>query len=137
MKTHNQDYFMILKYILYWLPMPIIGIVNGAIRQLVYGQYMEELTAHHISTVSGIMLFGIYVWLLSAKWVVSSSRQAIFLGLTWLLITIVFEFIFGHYVMNNPWSILFHDYNLLKGRIWILILIWISVAPYIFYRLRS
>lgn len=127
---------MILKYILYWLPMPIIGIINGAIRQFVYGQYMEELSAHQISTASGIILFGIYVWFLSSKWAISSSRQAIFMGLSWLFITIMFEFIFGHYVMNHPWSTLFQDYNLLQGRIWILVLIWITVAPYIFYRLR-
>ena len=51
--------------------------------------------------------------------------------------TVVFEFIFGHYVMEHPWSKLFHDYNLLAGRVWLLLLLWTTLAPYILYRLQG
>jgi hypothetical protein len=38
--------------------------------------------------------------------------------------------------MGHPWKRLFHDYNLLRGRLWVLILIWTGVAPYVFFRLQ-
>jgi len=51
--------------------------------------------------------------------------------------TVCFEFFFGHYVAGHPWSRLFHDYNILDGRIWGLLLVWITVAPYVFYRFAA
>ncbi|MDI9646717.1 MAG: hypothetical protein QFX40_08545 [Archaeoglobales archaeon] len=53
------------------------------------------------------------------------------MGITWLIATLVFEFVAGYYVFGNPLERLFADYNLLEGRMWILVLITILVAPYI------
>ena len=132
MKEH-----MIRKYTLAWLPMPLIGIINGSIRQFGYSKFMSELTAHQISTLTGIILFGFYVWFLSRLWRIESSSQALTIGVIWLSLTVAFEFVFGHYVMGYPWSRLLHDYNLLDGRLWVLVLIWITVAPLVFKSRRS
>ena len=126
---------MILRYVAAWLLMPIIGIVNGTIRQYGYSNSLGELRAHQVSTLTGIMLFGLYVWALTLLWKIRSSAEAIAIGLIWLILTIAFEFLFGHYVMKHPWSRLLHDYNIFEGRLWVLVLVWITVAPYVFYRL--
>jgi hypothetical protein len=128
---------MTWKYVLAWLPMPLIGIINGSIRQFVYGKFMGELTAHQISTLTGIILFGLYVWFISRVWKIKSTSQALSIGLIWLSLTVAFEFVFGHYVMGNPWSRLLHDYNFLEGRLWALVLIWITIAPLVFKSRRS
>jgi len=39
--------------------------------------------------------------------------------------------------MGHPCYNLLHDYNLLQGRIWLLVPIWIAVAPYFLFRMRS
>ncbi len=126
---------MILKYTLAWLGGPVIGILNGTIRQLCYANYLGELRAHQLSTLTGIILFGLYFWILSRYWRIKSASQAWIIGLIWLGLTILFEFIFGHFVMGNTWSRLFHDYNLLAGRVWVLVLIFITIGPYLFFRL--
>ncbi|MEW6447103.1 MAG: hypothetical protein AB1426_03305, partial [Bacillota bacterium] len=59
------------------------------------------------------------------------------IGLIWLVLTVAFEFGFGHFVMGHSWSRLLHDYNLLKGRLWVLVLLWVAIAPYVFYRLSE
>jgi hypothetical protein len=128
---------MILKYALAWLPMPIIGIINGIIRQYGYSNALGELRAHQVSTVTGIILFGLYIWVLTRWWKIQSSAQAIAIGVMWLALTVAFEFLFGHYVMKHPWSRLLHDYNILEGRIWALVLLFVVIAPYIFYKLSS
>lgn len=128
---------MILRYTLAWLVLSFIGILNGAARELGYGRFMRELTAHQVSTLTGIVLFGLCTLGLSYIWKIRSSGQALAIGLIWLALTIAFEFLFGHYVLGHPWSRLFHDYNLLAGRVWVLVLIWITIAPYTVYRLRS
>lgn len=128
---------MIAKYLLAWLGLPIIGIINGALRQFLYRDALGDLTAHQLSTVTGILLFGLYIWLLSRWWPLPSARAALTVGLLWLALTIGFEFIFGHYVMGNSWERLLADYNLLAGRVWVLALIWITSAPYVFYLLAA
>ena len=128
---------MIKRYTIAWIPMVFIAIMNATIRQLGYSRFMSELRAHQVSTVTGIAFFGLYTWLLGLKWKIQSERQALAIGFIWLVLTIAFEFIFGHYVMGNPWSRLLRDYNLIEGRVWSLVLISIVVLPYVIYKIRS
>lgn len=123
-------------YLACWPGMVLIGIVNGVIREYSYGPFMKELSAHQLSTVTGLLFFGLYIRFLTKIRPLSSTGQAIRIGAVWLCMTILFEFIFGHYIMGQPWSRLLHDYNILRGRIWLLILIWTSTAPYIFFKLK-
>jgi len=128
---------MILKYTALWIGLVIIAIINGTIREVGYRRFVGELPAHQVSSITFIILIGIYTWLWNLKWRIESSRQSIAIGLIWLTLTIAFEFLFGHYVMKHPWSRLFHDYNLLKGRVWALVLLWTAIAPYVIFKLRS
>ena len=127
---------MIGKYMIGWLPLVVIAILNGILRQVGYSKLVGELTAHQISTLTGIILMGLYIWWLTGFWKIESSGQAVAIGLIWLGMTVVFEFVFGHYVMGHPWKKLFHDYNLLEGRVWVFVLIWTTIAPLLFYKLR-
>jgi len=128
---------MKLKYFLSWLPGIVIAIGNGSLRQFVYTLYFNELGAHQLSALSFIILFGIYVWLIIPRLKLGSPAEAIYIGVFWLTLTIIFEFVFGHFVMNHPWEVLFHDYNLLSGRLWVIVLLWTAISPYLFFRLRS
>ena len=128
---------MIVKYIIAWLVLPILGIINGSIREFGYKHLLGELTAHQISTLTGIVFFGLYIWFLTAVWRIESAGQAVAIGLIWLGLTILFEFVFGHYVMKHPWNRLFQDYNILKGRLWVLVLLWTTIAPYVFFKIKS
>jgi len=76
------------------------------------------------------------VWFLTGRWRIESAGQAIAIGVIWLVLTVAFEFLFGHFVVGHPWSRLLHDYDLLQGRVWVLVLVWTTIAPYVFYRLR-
>lgn len=50
--------------------------------------------------------------------------------------TILAVLLFAVYISGLSPSNLLHDYNLLAGRIWVLIPLWIMVAPSLFCRLR-
>ncbi len=124
------------KYIAAWLGMVVLAILNAIIRESGYKKAVGDLAAHQISTFTLIVLSGIYIWIIIAKWPPRSGAQAILIGVIWLGLTEAFEFLAGHYVFGNPWSRILHDYNVFAGRIWILIPIWTLVAPYLFYLLR-
>ncbi len=127
---------IILIYAACWLGMMVLAILNGIIREKVYGPFMRELFAHQLSTLFILILFSVYLWILTSIWKIESAGQALLIGGMWLLMTILFEFIFGHFVMGHPWSKLLHDYNFFKGRLWIVVLLWTAISPYLFYRIR-
>lgn len=128
---------MVRIWVLLWIPLVFVAILNGTLRVEVYGRWVPELAAHQISTVTGILLVGLYTWLAMKRWPVDSTRTALLIGLLWFLMTIAFEFGFGHFVMGNSWERLFHDYNLLAGRVWSLFLLWVLVAPLAVFRLQK
>lgn len=117
--------------------MVILAILNGTLREKGYKNFMGELSAHQLSTFIGLILFAVYIWFLTGIFQIGSSAKALAIGGMWLVMTILFEFVFGHFVMHHPWRKLFNDYNIFKGRVWILVLIWTTVAPYLFYRVRN
>lgn len=121
-------------YILWWFAFPFVAIFNATIRELIYKKPLGDLAAHQISTVTGVVLFGILFYFIFRKWKIESVKHAILVGLIWLGLTILFEFGFGHYIMGNSWQKLLHDYNLAEGRVWSLFLVWITTAPFVFYK---
>lgn len=128
---------MYLRYFLAWFPIIILAFANAALREAVYRRYVGELAAHQISTLALCILVGIYAWALSRHLKLQSSGQAVGVGLMWLIMTIIFETALGRYVLGNPWSQVLRDYNVLEGRVWPLFLLWLTVSPYIFYRIKD
>ncbi|MEA3278191.1 MAG: hypothetical protein U9Q81_23465 [Pseudomonadota bacterium] len=125
------------KYVLAWFPMVAIAIANGALRESWFGQSLSELAAHQLSTLTAVILFGVYIWFVVRFWPPTSAAQAVAIGLLWLVMTIAFELLFGHYLAGHSWERMLHDYNLLAGRVWPLVLVWVAVAPYLFFRMRK
>ena len=122
------------KYIIAWVPMVGIAIANGLLRENLFASRLSALQAHQVSSLTAVVLFGLYIGTIIRIWRPESSRQAVTIGLIWLGLTVGFEFLFGHYVVGHPWSRLFHDYYLFAGRVWVIVLIWVTSAPYLFYR---
>lgn len=123
-----------LTYLLLWFPMMLIAVLNGTVRDLVYKKYTGELTAHQLSTASLLILLGIYNWWVMDHYTPTSATQALLIGLTWTGLTLLFEFGLGR-ARGRSWSVLLADYQIQKGRIWVLIPIWLLIAPWIFFRL--
>lgn len=116
--------------ILVWFLLSIFAIINGSIRNFVYRPLVGDLIAHQISTLVfiSIILSVVYLFLKLSKFQFT-RRQLWLIGSLWLVMTILFEFGFGHFVMHHPWQALFHDYNIFAGRTWLLVLITTLAAP--------
>jgi hypothetical protein len=125
------------RWTLAWLGGSALGVVNGTARELLYKERVGELTAHQLSTVSGIALFALYFALLERAWPIPTERTALTIGGTWLGLTVAFEFGFGHYVDGKSWAELLHDHNLADGRVWTLMLTWIALGPAAVRLIRS
>jgi hypothetical protein len=116
--------------------MLLIAIANGALRDLGYKKYAGELLAHQLSTITLIIFFSLYIGYVIHHYPPYSSLQALMIGIFWVAMTLAFEFGFGRW-RGNSWTKLLEDYDFLKGRIWVLIPLWVAIAPYVSYKLRK
>lgn len=115
-----------------WFLFMILAIFNAIVRESIFSSFLNELRAHQLSTLTlMIIIFTITYLILHYTQIKLSDQQAIFIGLIWMLMTISFEFIAGHYLFGNSWEKLISDYNLLNGRIWIFIPITSIISPYL------
>lgn len=128
---------MWLKYIIAWLPLPALAVINGFIRNYIYLDSVGELHAHQISTVILLLIISAYVIFINSKLKINSSKTSLAMGLIWLLLTVGFEFGFGHYVFGNSWEKLLADYDLSKGRLWPFILLWTFFSPYVIWKYKK
>lgn len=122
-------------YLAAWLPMLIIAIINGSIRDFVYKKPLGALRAQQVSTISLLLLFALYMYVLIQKYPFRSGKEALITGFAWMLMTLAFEFGFGRW-RGKSWAELLEDYQVFQGRLWILIPIFLCIGPYLFYRLK-
>ena len=120
---------MVLRAIAVWALLAVVAVANGAAREFLIAPGLGAQTGHVVSTII-LCAAIVIVALLSIRWIGPRGRRgALWVGGTWLALTLVFEFLAGHYVLGNSWEKLFADYNLLRGRVWILVLIATLFAP--------
>lgn len=128
---------MIIRILLLWLPMPFIAILNAGIREKIFIKFFRELTCHQLSTFTLMILVSIYTWLIFPYLKIAQSGNAWVTGITWLLLTLIFEFIVGHYILKNSWERLLQDYNLIEGRVWSLFILYILILPYLIHGMKN
>ena len=128
---------MLIRSVAVWFVLLGLAIVNGGVRQFAIIPRTGELTGRALSTVSLSVLILALAWL-TIGWIrPASARDAWTIGGVWVALTLAFEFLAGHYVFGTPWSQLVEDYNVLRGRIWPLVLVTTGVAPYVAGRIRG
>ncbi len=120
-----------------WLFFAGIAIAFGTAREYWLKPWVGELRAHQLGTLLVCAaLFGVCCATVP-YWGIHSLQHALAIGTLWLVMTIAFEFGFGHYVAGHPWSKLFADYNVLRGRVWVLVLIVTWLNPALAFRVRG
>lgn len=114
-----------LKASLIWLLIAALAVVNGIFREQVL---VPALGAKSALLVSGLMLalivllvtFACFRWLAEPYWRI---------GVLWLVMTLLFEFSFGHYVAGKSWPELLQVFNIFRGDLFLLVLLVTLAAP--------
>jgi len=120
---------MILRALVVWLAIVPLAILNGDIRVRWIIPRTGEAVGHRISCVTLSLIVLAVAWL-AHPWVAPTTvRDAWRVGALWVACTVGFEFLAGHYVARQPWSALWADYDLRRGRLWLLVLATTAVAP--------
>jgi hypothetical protein len=120
------------KAVAAWFILFAVMFANGAVRVALVQPRLGTDRARQLSSLTGLVL----VLLVSGAFVhvspEASSPQLWWVGLVWLAWTVVFEFLFGHFVNGTSWRALLADYNILRGRLWPIVLVGVWLGPWLF-----
>ncbi len=122
--------------LLLWLFILVLAIANGALR--------EQLLIPRLGSVTGLIVSGcllscliILVAFIGVPWLgMLKNFEYLFIGLSWLLLTLTFEVGFG-LALHKSWSELLQAYTFKGGNIWPVVLTVIALAPWLAAKLRE
>jgi hypothetical protein len=123
-------------WLIAWLGLPVLGIANGVVREATYKRVVGERAAHQLSTATLLGFMSGYIELLQRRWPIGTSRGALTIGGSWAVLTVLFEFGFGHYIAGASWTTLLRDYNVADGRVWGAVPLWSMLGPEVIRQLH-
>jgi hypothetical protein len=128
---------MNLRSLVVWCVFVALAVINGGFRDAVLTPRLGEHASHVIGTITLCTAILIVTWL-TINWMrPAKSTDALLIGGVWVLMTVGFEFLVGHYVFGTSWARLLADYDLVGGRVWLLVLATLAFAPPTMARARN
>jgi hypothetical protein len=117
--------------------MVLIAILNGLTRDLLLAPALGESVALPLSGVTLSLLILAVVWFTLPLFGALGSGACLGLGLGWVLMTLAFEYLFGHFVAGKSWDAINQVFDLGGGNLFSLVLLVTLVAPWLVTRLRG
>ncbi|MCD4690075.1 hypothetical protein K8S17_01295 [bacterium] len=127
---------MLLRAIAIWFLLMVLAICNGVLRNSVITPRVGEHAGHVTSTI--VLCFIILlVTFYAIRWIgPATDRDALLVGVFWVVLTVGFEFLAGHYAFGHSWTALLVDYDVSRGRVWLLVPVTTLLAPRVAVALR-
>jgi hypothetical protein len=121
-----------------WGVLLVLAWLNGALREFVLSRFWPEPAAHLISATTGVLLMSAAVGLLWKKSGIVSKTEAAAIGAIWIGLTICFEtFLLGRLFSQHSWKQIFAAYDISRGELWPVVLLWIGMLPLYMLGLRG
>ncbi len=126
-----------IRSFLVWLLFIPLAIANGALRDLFLTPALGETAGRALSSITlSLLIFGLTL-LLVRRLKVSSGREYLAVGFVWVSLTLSFEFSFFVLVMGHPMDELLRDFDLFRGRLWLVVLASTFFSPLLAGRARK
>ncbi len=112
-----------------WPVIAAAAVVNGVVRDKTYTDAIGEEASHRVSTVPLLSVIAAVAWWLARHRPLPDQRAAAAVGGAWFLTTEAFEFGLGR-LEGKSWGDLLHEYNILAGRLWVVVPVVMALAPW-------
>jgi hypothetical protein len=128
---------IVLKVVSWWAVILVLAILNGALREGVLIPTFGTFSALIISGLSLSLLILAVAFVAAPGLSALSARGYWLVGLSWLILTLAFEFSFGVFVQHKALSELLQAYTFKGGNLWPLVLASTLVSPRLAASLRQ
>ena len=126
-----------LKACVAWLTLVVFAILNGAFRDKILAPLLGVNVALPISGITLSILVFLVSFFAIPYFGKNPAATFIFIGIQWVIMTLLFEFLFAHFVVGKSWQALLQVFSVTKGDLFLLVLISSLFAPYITAKTRG
>ena len=120
-----------------WLVMVLAAIVNGLFREKVLTPLTGAEFALPLSGILLSLLIFIIAFLLISFIHETTGRAYLMIGLLWVALTVSFEYLFGHFVMERSWQEINQVFNVKAGNLFIAAVLTSAIAPWLVAKIRG
>jgi hypothetical protein len=114
-----------------WLWLVPAMFINGAFRELVLKRFIVPEIADAVSVAIGMALI-VGITRFTLRGIAGKpTRMLVRASATLVVLTVSFEFLFGHYIAGDSWESLLDNYAIWNGRLWPLVLATIAFVPFL------
>ena len=128
---------LFFKTSLIWLAIAILAIGNGVLRESVLVPMLGQGLALPISGISLSIIVFIVTYFAFGFFGKQSFLTYFLIGLQWVFMTLIFEFVFGHYVAGKSWSTILQVFDTTKGDLFIFVLLMSLISPVLVAKIKS
>jgi hypothetical protein len=114
-----------------WCLIAIVEVVHGILRTKFLSPKVGDFRSRQIAVLTGSLLIGLIAYFKFHWMGFENSNQAYLIGAQWFFLMVCFEMILGHYVFHFPWKWLLSDFNLFKGRLLPLGMLFLFLSPWL------
>jgi TRAP-type mannitol/chloroaromatic compound transport system permease small subunit len=127
----------LIKSFIIWLLFIPLAVANGALRDLVLIPALGETAGRAVSSLAlSLLILGLTLLLVRRLGDLTRAGYLV-VGLFWLVLTLLFEFSFALLVMGHPMDALLKDYELFRGRLWLIVVTTTFFAPLLAAKMRK
>jgi hypothetical protein len=127
----------LIRSFLVWLLFIPLAIANGALRDLVLTSALGDALGRAVSSLTLSLLIQGLTLLLVDRLGVNTRSGCLVVGAFWLVLTLLFEVSFALLVMGHPMDELLQDYDIFRGRLWLIVLATTFFAPLLAGKMRK
>lgn len=120
-----------------WLIIIFAESVHGTLRQIFLAPLIGDFPARRIAFFIGMLLIFLIAYLF-IRWIDAPTRKSLFIvGTMWAILTLLFEFSLGFFVLGYSNERMLEDYNLARGGLMGFGLLFMIFAPYLAAKLGA
>ena len=120
-----------------WFIIAVLSVGNGVFRESVLVPSIGYSLALPLSGITlSVIVF--VVTCLSFEFFGRQGALGYFLmGTQWVVMTLLFEFVFGHYVLSKSWSDILQVFDIMKGNFFVIVLAVSLISPILVAKIKG
>jgi len=124
------------KTLAVWFVLLFVEFAHGTLRVLFLVPRVGDFNSRQIGVFTGSLLLFVIIYLFAPWFGHLPKRALLAIGFVWLVLTVLFEFAAGLFLFHFPLQRILEDFNIAKGGLFPLALLFLFFSPLLAARLR-
>jgi hypothetical protein len=106
---------LFLKSLVIWVVIAVAETLNGILRMRLLNRRLGDRRGRRVGVVTGSALILGIAWLMIPWTGVAGNGESLLVGLLWLALMLLYDFVIGRWVFHLPWRRMLADFDVRRG----------------------